>query len=282
MEGQRIGGMGDVEQAARSAGREAGPWLETFARFGYAAKGAVYILVGVIAAAAAFSGRGDTTDASGALASIADSTIGRVALGLIAFGLVGYVVWSFVRAALNPENDSGGKRVFFVITGIIHAALAFQAGRLALDGGGAQVAVSGGSGGGSEWTATLMEQPFGPWLVAIVGLAVALYGLHQVWDAWRIDLDDHLALGSMSAGTRTWTVRFSRFGLAARGVVLAIIGGFFVVAGLQADPSEARGVDGALEMMEGTPWLLGVIALGLVAYGLYNMVRARFRVIRPT
>lgn len=281
MEGRRIPGMGDVEQTARSAGREAAPWLETFARFGYAAKGAVYILVGVIAAAAAFSGGGETAGASGAFASIADSTIGRVALGLIAFGFVGYVVWSFVRAALNPENDSGGKRVFFVITGIIHAALAFQAGRLALDGGGAQAAASGGSGGGSEWTATLMEQPFGPWLVAIVGLAVALYGLHQIWDAWRIDLDDHLALSSMGADTRTWTVRFSRFGLAARGVVLAIVGGFFVVAGLQSDPSEARGVDGALEMMEGTPWLLGVIALGLVAYGLYNLVRARFRVIRP-
>ena len=282
MESGRIPGAGDAERAAREAGREAAPWIEKFARFGYAAKGAVYVLVGVIAAAAVFGAAGDPTGSTGALASIADSAVGRIVLALIAIGLAGYVVWSLVRATLNPEDDGAGKRVFFVITGLIHAALALQAGRLALDGGGSSGAGSGaGSGGGGGWSATLMEQPYGPWLVAIAGLGVALYGLQQIWNAWRVDLDDHLALGSMSATARTWTVRFGRLGLAARGVALAIIGGFFVVAGFQADPSEARGLDGVLEMMEGTPWLLGLMALGLIAYGLYNFVRARFRIIRP-
>ena len=277
MESRRIPGVGDAQRLARSAGKGAAPWVETFARIGLAAKGAVYVLVGGLAAAAAIGTGGGTMGSGGALTSIADSTLGRVVLALIAIGLLGYVIWNFTRAVLNPENESGGKRLFAVITGLIYGGLGFQAARLALNGG------SGGGGGGDGargWSAQLMQQPFGPWLVGLVGVAIGLYGLHQIWNAWRVDLDDQLALGSMSASGRTWAVRFGRFGLAARGVVLALIGGFFLVAAAQADPSEARGAGGVLGTLEGTPWLLAIVALGLVAYGLYNFVRARFRVIR--
>jgi hypothetical protein len=265
--------------AARQAEREAAPWIEKLARVGYAAKGLVYLLVGGLAAAAALSG-GPTADASGALASVADETWGRVLLAIIAVGLLGYVIWRAIGAVRNPENVSTGKRIFFAITGAVHAALAVEAGRLALQGRGGGGGRSGGDGA-AHWSAELMAQPFGPWLVGLVGLAIGLYGIQQLVNAWRVDLDDHLDLATMAADARRWTVRMARFGIAARGVVFAIIGGFFLTAALQSDPAEARGVGGVLDMMRGTPWLLGVVALGLVAYGLYNIVRARYRVIRP-
>ncbi|NIP79014.1 MAG: DUF1206 domain-containing protein, partial [Gemmatimonadetes bacterium] len=80
---------------------------------------------------------------------------------------------------------------------------------------------------------------------------------------------------------RTWTIRSGRMGLAARGVVFVIIAGYTVTAALQSDPSEARGLGGVLSLMQDTPWLLGLVALGLLGYGLYNLVRARYRIIRP-
>jgi hypothetical protein len=278
-----IPGARAAEGAARRATREAAPWVEKLARFGYAAKGAVYLLVGGLAVAAAFGGGGQATGTSGALTSIADSTFGRVILGLIALGLFGYVVWGFVRAATDPENDGAGHRVFYLVTSLIYGALAVEAARLAMGGGGGAGGGAGGGGGGgaSHWSARLMEQPFGVWLVGLAGVAVGIYGIQQLINAWRVDLDDRLALGSMSRSARTWTIRTGRFGLAARGVVLTIIGGFFVTAAMQADPSEARGLGGVLGMMQDTPWLLGIIALGLLAYGVYNLVRARYRVIRP-
>lgn len=272
-----IPGPGSAERTARRAEQEAAPWIEKLARFGYAAKGAVYILVGGLAAAAAFGPGGSTEGSSGALQTLTDSTWGRALLALIALGLAGYVIWRAVCAIRNPENDSAGRRAFYAITALIYGGLAVEAARMAMNGAG------GGSGseGTAHWTAQLMQQPFGQILVGIAGVAVGLYGLQQLINAWQVDLDDHLALGSMSASARTWTVRASRFGLAARGLVLVIIGGYFLVAAIQSDPSEARGIGGVLEMMRGTPWLLGIVALGLVAYGLYNLVRARYRVIRP-
>lgn len=276
MDGGPVPGADGAERAARAAAHEAAPWIEGLARLGFAAKGAVYILVGGLAASAAFTGSGQTTDSSGALATLTDQEWGRALLGVIAVGLAGYVLWRAVSALLNPENDSAGKRLFYGVTALIYAGLAVEAARLALTGGG-----GGGGDGADHWSATLMSQPFGQILVAIVGLGAGLYGLQQIWNAWRVDLDERLDLRAMSAPARTWTVRLGRFGLAARGLVLAIIGGSFFVAAFQAQPTEARGVGEALDLMDGTPWLLGIVALGLIAYALYQFVRARYRRITP-
>ena len=270
----RVPGAARAEGAARAAAHEAAPWIEMLARLGFAAKGAVYILVGALAAMAAFSGGGQTTGSSGALATLADDTWGRVLLGAIAVGLFGYVLWRAVSALLNPEHDKTGKRVFYGITAVIYAGLAIEAARMALGAGG------GGGDDTAHWSAQLMSQPFGQILMAAAGVAVGLYGLQQIIHAWQADLDDRLDLSAMTRNARTWTVRFGRFGLAARGFVLAIIGGFFVMAAIQADPSEARGIDGVLDLMRGTTWLLGLVALGLIAYGAYQFVRARYRRIR--
>lgn len=267
----------EAERAAHAAAREAGPWVERLARLGYAAKGAVYILVGGLALAAVFTTGGRTTGSSGALTSIADSMVGRVSLGLIALGLAGYVVWGLVRAIRDPENEGGGHRVFAAVTALIYGLLAVEAARLALAGGGG----TGGGGGASHWSSELLQQPFGQWLAGAVGVAVGLYGVQQLINAWQVDLDDQLDLSSLSRTARSWVVRTGRLGLAARGLVFTIIGYSFVRSAMQADPSTAEGVGGVLGGLQDTQWLLALVALGLLAYGVYNVVRARFRVIQP-
>lgn len=267
----------EAKRAADAAAREAAPWVEKLARLGYAAKGAVYSLVGGLAIAAAIGMGGQTTGSSGAMASIADSTAGRVLLVILALGLAGYTIWGLVRAIHNPENEGTGHRVFYAITAVIYALLTVEAVRLALGGPGG----SSGGDGADHWSARLMEQPFGQWLLAAAGVAIAIYGVQQLISAWRIDLDDQLALNRMSAQGRRWAVRSGRLGMAARGVVFSIIGYYVVQAALTADPNDARGIDAVLSAMRDTPWLLGVIGLGFLAYGLYNVIRARYRVIRP-
>jgi hypothetical protein len=276
--GRAEGAVDRAGDAADRATRDAAPWVEKLARMGYAAKGAVYLLVGGLAVAAAFGNGGDTTGSTGAMASIADSTLGRAVLALIALGLAGYVIWSLVRAIRDPEDKGTGHRIFYVVTALIHGFLAVEAARMAMSGSGGG---SGGDSGASHWSAQVMQQPFGAWLVGAAGVAIALYGIQQLINAWRVDLDDQLALGRMSASARTWAVRSGRFGLAARGVVFSIIGYSVVKAAMEASPEEARGLDAVLDSWRDTPWLLGVIALGLVAYGIYNLIRARYRVIRP-
>lgn len=266
----------EAKRTADAAAREAAPWVEKLARLGYAAKGAVYSLVGGLAIAAALGMGGQTTGSSGAMASIADSTVGRMVLIILALGLAGYTIWGLVRAVHNPENDGTGHRIFYAVTAAIYALLTVEAVRMALAGPG-----GGGGDGADHWSARLMEQPFGQWLLAAVGVAIALYGVQQLINAWRIDLDDQLALNRMSAQGRRWAVRSGRLGMAARGVVFGIIGYYVIQAALQADPNDARGIDAVLSAMRDTPWLLGLIGLGFLAYGLYNVIRARYRVIRP-
>lgn len=263
--------LGRIVAGARVAERRAAPWVERLARLGYAAKGAVYILVGGIAARAAFGGGGDVEGSTGALESLRDEPLGQTLLWLMGIGLAGYAVWRAIATVRNPENDEPGKRAFHGLSALIHAALALEAMRLAS---------GNGAGGGEHWSATLMAQPFGRLLTGIAAVLIAGYGLQQIWRGWSVDLGRRLDLGSLSASARAWVVRIGRAGLAARGIVLGVLGYILLDAAIEADASDARGVEGVLESMRDRPWLLGIVALGLVAYGLFSLVQARYRRIR--
>jgi hypothetical protein len=261
-----------IEQAAavaRGAERKAAPWVERLARLGYAAKGVVYVLIGYIAAHAAVGAGGEVEGWNGALGELRDEPGGTLMLWLIGIGLLGYVIWRFVAAVRNPENEDAAHRAFFVFSGVAYAGLALAAFRLATGGG--------GSNNDTHWTSTLMEQPFGRVLVALAGVGIAGYGLQQLWSAWTIDLDKRLDLSPLSAAARGWVIRLGRFGMAARGIVLVMLGYIFLRAALKERSSEPGNVEGVLDSLRGTPWLLAIVALGFIAYGLFNLVRARYR-----
>jgi hypothetical protein len=129
-----------------------------------------------------------------------------------------------------------------------------------------------------------MALPAGIWLVRAVGVAVAGFGLSQLYSAWTVKLDEELDLHHMPGRMRQWAVRFGRCGMAARGVVFGVIGVSLLIAASQADPSEARGLGEALRALRGQTygaWLLGGVAFGLIAYGLYQCVAACYRPIHP-
>jgi hypothetical protein len=190
------------------------------------------------------------------------------------------VIWRFASAVLDPEEDGAGLRVFHFATAVVYAGLALEAIRMALGG-----ASAGGGDAATHWTARAMAQPFGVIAVAIAGVAVGLYGVLQVYRAATADLGDRLDLRHLSSAATRWVVRVGRAGLAARGVVLAIIGSFLVLAALRTDPAQARGLGGALRLVERQPWgpvLLLIVAVGLVAYGTFQLVKARYRrIARP-
>lgn len=256
-------------------------WVERLARLGYTAKGIVYAIIGVLAVQAALGTGGKTTDQKGVLGEIATQPFGKFLLALIALGLIGYVIWRFVEAVQNPEhkgNDAEGlaTRLGAGISGIIYASLAFSAIRLAMGSG----ASNNSSHSTQDWTARLMSQPFGQWLVGLGGALIIGLGFYQFYKAYKAKFRKHLKLQEMSSTEETWATRLGRFGEAARGVVFVIIGFFLLEAARQSDPNQARGLDGALKSLAQQPygpWLLGIVALGLVAYGIHMGVQARYR-----
>jgi hypothetical protein len=273
-----------LEQSAQHAERQArraaqNPWFERLMRSGYLAKGLVYAIVGVLAAQAAFGAGGATTDTRGALGAIVTQPFGRFLIALVALGLVGYAFWRFAAAAYDPDGkgtDAQGlaTRVGYAFSGVAYLGLALAAAQLALGNGG------GGGDSTQDWTARVLAVPFGRWLVGIGGLIVIGIGIMQLYKACTATFREKLKLGEMSATEETWVTRLGRFGLAARGVVFGIIGVFLALAAFQYDPSEARGLGGALATLAQQPfgpWLLGLVALGLIAYGVYLAALARYR-----
>jgi hypothetical protein len=146
--------------------------------------------------------------------------------------------------------------------------------------------VAGGRGGGDseassrEWTAELLAQPFGQVLVALAGLGILGFAAYQFYEAYTARFEERLDTRGMDGRVRALAVRAGRAGLAARGVVFAIIGLFLLQAALHEDAGEARGLRGALRALEAWPlgpWILTVVALGLATYGVYQLVEARYR-----
>ena len=273
-----------LEQSAREAGQAvrgaSRPWVEKLARFGYAARGVVYAVIGILAIQAAFSGRGQTTGTEGAIQTIAEQS--RILLVLIAIGLIGYALWRFVQAFLDPEGlgrDAKGmvKRGAMLASGLIYSGLALTAFRLMSGSGGA---AGSGEGGNQALAASILDKPFGRWLVALAGIAVIASALAQIWEAYTRKFERKLTAGEMDEQERRLAVRTGQIGLASRGVAFLITGWFLVQAALTYDPSRVRGLGGALDTLARQPygpWLLGLVALGLIAFGAYSFLEARYR-----
>lgn len=268
------------EEAGRISQRTRG-WIVPLARFGYAAKGVVYLIIGGLAALAAFTGGGRTTDSRGAFEEILSQSYGKLLLGAVAVGMAAYAVWRFVQAVKDTENkgsDAKGiaRRIGYAAIGVIHIGLAYSAAQLIFGSGGA----SRGDAASKEWTATLLAQPFGQWLVGAVGLGFIAFAVSQFYKAYTAKFREKLKTNEMSEKTQTFATRFGQAGLSARGLVFGIIGVFLIQAALNSNASQARGLSGALRALEQQSygqWVLGIVALGLVAYGLYMLVLARYR-----
>lgn len=260
-------------------------WVERVARFGYATKGVVYILVGVLAVLAALDAGGRATDTRGAFQEIYSKPFGQVLLAATAIGLAAYATWRVTQAIVDAEGK--GKdlkgiaiRIGYASSGLVHAGLAFSAARLLV----------GEKEEGSEQqhksrTAQIMQLPFGTLLVGLAGAGFIGFGLYQIYKGYKIKFRKRLEVGAMSGPEMKWATRFGQFGLAARGVVFVIIGYFLIRAALQYDPNEVRGLGGALQTLARQPFgkvLLGIVAAGLAIYGIYMLVEAKYHRIRAS
>lgn len=273
--------LGIVKDEAERISQSARGWIIPLARFGYAAKGVVYLIIGGLAALAAFTGGGRTTDSRGAFEEILSQSYGKLLLGAVAIGMAAYAIWRFVQAIKDTENKGSGakgiaRRIGYAAIGVIHIGLAYSAVKMILGSGGG----SRGDAAPKEWTATFLEQPFGQWLVGAVGLGFIAFALSQLYKAFTAKFREKLKTNEMDEKTETFATRSGQAGLSARGVVFAIIGVFLIQAALHSNAGEARGLSGALRALEQQSygqWVLGIVALGLVAYGFYMFVQARYR-----
>ena len=249
------------------------PVLQALARVGFAVNGVIHILIGGIALSVAFGGGGEA-DQGGALGKIATYPFGEVVLWVLVVGLAGLGVFQLVQAALvrGSEKDDWAERVKEGAKGLVYLAVGFTA---------ASYALGSGSDSGqqsSSFSATLMQSPGGVALLVAIAIVLMAVGVYFVVKGVRKKFLDELVLPN-----RAWRRAATGLGVTgyvAKGVAVFVVGVLFVVAVVTADPSEATGLDGALKSLAALPAgvvVLTLIAVGLIAYGVFCFVRARFR-----
>ncbi|MDX1619753.1 MAG: DUF1206 domain-containing protein [Nitriliruptorales bacterium] len=261
-----------------------GDWRSTLGRFGLSAKGILYLALGVLAINFATGQASQQVSERGAIELVASQPLGRWLLGVLTAGLFALMVWEFVRAATGDpvEGSEASDRAKFAVKGVLYAATASTALTVLIaNWGGGGTGGGGGGGGSQQATATVMEWPGGPWIVAAIGIGVMIFGLMQINKHGRkAEFMQRLARSQMDDRVETGAKRSGQAGYTARGIVAILVGFFFVVAALQHDPQEAKGLSGALKTLAEQTWgqaVLWAVAVGLFLYGLFTFAEARYR-----
>jgi hypothetical protein len=276
-------GGGFKRQVHRATRGRIGRWLERLTRFGYATRGLVFALVGLGAMRAAY-GIGRATGTRGVMREMGRQPFGRTLLIVTTVGMSSYVLWRFVQAALDPFMEGDGpqaniRRIGYFGSGLFYALLALTAGQLAFNFAEMQNARR-------EMTAWVLEKPFGPWMIGLVGVVLIGVGAHALWRAATASFMKLYPPPRPHTGGRRRRLakRVGQLGLSALGLVLCLIGGLVVLAATEANPERAVGIGGALHWLrQGTygVLMLGVAGVGFVFYGLHCAVLGAYRRVRP-
>ena len=252
--------------------------LEWLMRAGYGARGMVYLIVGGLAFFAALNG-GEAEGTTGALSFLIRQPFGSVLLACIAGGLFAYTLWRLADGVLDLENEGDdaegyANRAGQIMSGLTHAALGISAILILIKGARA----SGDDSSAENWSASLMQHPAGQLVVLAAGLttlSVAIYLFHKAWkSAYRKDIIRTRMAERLEPAVR--------FGLAAHGFVLLIIGGLILWAGITANPEHAAGLGEALRILETQAFgraLLALAGAGLAGFAVYCFVMARYRIV---
>lgn len=252
-------------------------WIEGFTRFGYATRGVVFSVIGLLGLRVAVGLGGRAQGTEGALREIGHQPFGQILLGITAIGLASYVLWRFLQAMLNPVKQDGGfvPRIAIAGSGIFYSILALTAAQLAFD-------VRVGTNIRRDLIDWAFSKPLGGWLVGLVGVVLIAIGLHAIYRGIMTTFMNLYPQGRMNRTKEQVARRIGQVGLTALGLTLCITGGLVIRGAALASLDDNIGIGGALEALGAQPygpWLLGVTALGFIAYGFHCFALARYRLL---
>lgn len=251
------------------------PWVARVVRLGYLAKGLIYSLIGVLALRVAFGLRGGRlTDPSGVLRTVLSQPFGRLMLAAIGIGIVGYAAYYIFEAAADLRRRGGGTRGWTdrsltMIKAAVYGTIGVQALMVVFFDRRPMDRTEQGAG-------AVMQFPLGEWLLMAIGIGVAIYGISQLRMVWRGGVDDDIDAARVRREA-PWILPLGRFGIAARSVILILMGATLARSGWRGRAADADGYREALRTIASfDPWLLAAIGAGLLCFGIYQLCYARY------
>lgn len=261
---------------AKTAARQTAdnPALRLLARIGYVASGILHALIGLLAIAVARGASGAEADQSGALSQVAATPGGVFVLWVLVIGLAALGLWLVLAAFLSHSGDPKKRVSHFLnnfLKGIVYIVLSLTALVFALGG------TTSSDSSTTSLSARVMSTPGGVFAIAAIGVAIFGVGIYFLVKGIRRKFKQDIQVPQGAAGKAV--VALGIFGYVAKGVALGAVGVLFVVAAATSNPSKATGLDGGLKTLASLPFgeaILIIVGVGLIAYGVYCLVRARF------
>jgi hypothetical protein len=270
-----------AQDTARQAGNSDA--LEHLARVGLIAYGVVHLLVAWLAIQLAWFGSGgESADQSGAMATLAESPVGKPLLWVVAIGLIALAVWQAAEvlrwrsgwsASGKARTKALRKSGNALVKAVIYVTLAVLAIRYATGTG------KSSSSSQQETTAGVFGWPGGQFLVGAAGLILIGAGVWHVRKGFNKHFLKQIDTSGCDPGAIRLVTRLGQIGFPGKGIALAGVGGLLIWAAVTFDPSKARGLDGALRGVLDLPFgriLLTLVAIGIAAFGAFCFVRARY------
>ena len=273
------GSLREIKADVKKHGKNAAtsPLMEALTRLGYGVRGLIYVTMGLLAFDVALGKGGAPVDQQAAINAIGQQPAGMFLLWAILLGLISYSLWGIIRAVLDPlhkGNDMKGliERAAFLFSAASYAILIPPTYQTVTGAG------QSASGAQSQQSMTsIMSMFWGPLAIGFVGLIVIAAGVYQIMQGINASFDRQFQTYAMNAQEIKLATQLGRFGTATRGVIFALIGGLMCLAAYQANPNQPVGLDAALTTLLKQPygvWLLAIVSLGLMAFGVYSMLSA--------
>ena len=250
---------------------------DKFARTGFAIKGAIYVLLGILAVVAAAGPEGKATGKKGVLMWLDHQPLGPVLIIIIMIGILGYVVLRFMQALKDTNHKGSGWkgaiiRTFYFLRGISYLLLLLASFFIVfpdtkiLDEEDADT---------MTW---MIELPAGNIAVAIIGAFFAGFGVFEIGRAITGSFKHHLNFKHVRSGVRGVYYVIGVIGYMARGIILGLTGFILVKAALNAYVDKAPFTSQAFNFISSLlgEFYMGVVAAGLAFYGIFYFIKAKF------
>jgi Domain of Unknown Function (DUF1206) len=266
-----IGPVGNISAATPVA------WM---ARFGYLTRGVVFLLVGGVALLVAAGAGAQPQGARGALQTLFEQPLGGLLLWSIAFGLACFAAWRFLQSLLDADRLGANiwgmmRRGAYGVGGLFYLALAAAAARI-----GFAPRTTNEEQAARDWTHWLMIKPLGRSLIALLAAVVVGVAIGIAVNALRASYRRKLDAKRMPIA---WAVAVGSFGMMTRAFVFLMIGIFLGLAAYDYNSREVVGLGGVLNALQHQAygkWVLAVAALGLLAFGCFELIEAYARRVR--
>ena len=268
-----------------------GVWLRAVSRLGLVCRGTIYLLVGYLALRLALATHGRTgapASSAGAVQAAGAPAWGRVLLLLLVAGLGAYALTQLLEAVFRPSHATGTigrwrQRAVSSWGCLLYSAFCLSTARL-LAGAPPQQTAQSEQRQDTDVTAALLRTGWGRLVLVLAGVLVVAAGVEMGRRAVRLDFRERFTAEHMPPALAVLTRALGAVGCVARAVVFVLVGVFLLKAAVLSSAKQAKGLDAVFRSVASSAygsWLLAVLASGLLCYGLYCLLEARYRDLTP-